>query len=535
MSTSFLRVCSVVILCFLSVRQVSAQQIVSGGPLDTVQANMDIRHYRLSLSVEPDRQRIEGDAEVSLVLLASAREILLDLVPALRVSRVTLDGKNVPFKHDGESLMVRSAVDIAKGEHRVRVWYGGQPPVARRAPWEGGFQWEKDSLSRPWVAISCQGEGGKIYFPCKDHPSDEPDNGADLHIRVPKGLMVAGPGLLQSARTHGRYTTFHWKTTYPISNYGILFNVAHYRVVSREYTTIAGKRVPMQFYVLDYHADEAPHQLEMLERSARVQEKYFGEYPWPAEKIGIAETPHLGMEHQTMNAYGNKFRYTNVGGQDFDWLMHHEFGHEWWGNKVTNKDWAHMWIQEGICVFGDALYIREMEGEDAYRARMRQTARASRNEKPIVQGEVIDAKQTYHPDIYGKAAFFMHTLRYIMGDSSFFPTLKQLATDPKYTYLNMVTTADLEALFSSAYGQSLSPVFYLFLRTTDKLDVQVKEVDEGQYLVRMPNAGMSLPIDVQTERGIERHLIPADGLRIASRTVPVIDPIGFYLKQVTIR
>jgi aminopeptidase N len=176
-----------------------------------------------------------------------------------------------------------------------------------------------------------------------------------------------------------------------------------------------------------------------------------------------------------------------------------------------------------------------MEGEDAYRARMRQTARASRNEKPIVQGEVIDAKQTYHPDIYGKAAFFMHTLRYIMGDSSFFPTLKQLATDPKYTYLNMVTTADLEALFSSAYGQSLSPVFYLFLRTTDKLDVQVKEVDEGQYLVRMPNAGMSLPIDVQTERGIERHLIPADGLRIASRTVPVIDPIGFYLKQVTIR
>jgi aminopeptidase N len=291
----------------------------------------------------------------------------------------------------------------------------------------------------------------------------------------------------------------------------------------------------MQFYVLDYHADKAPHQLEMLDRSARVQEKYFGEYPWPDEKIGIAETPHLGMEHQTMNAYGNKFRYTKVGGQDFDWLMHHEFGHEWWGNKVTNKDWAHMWIQEGICVFGDALYTRDMEGEEAYRARMRQTARAARNEKLIVQGETVDAKQTYHPDIYGKAAFFMHTLRYIIGDSIFFPTLKALATDPRYTYLNMVTTADVEAHFSAAYGQSLAPVFQLFLRTTDKLDVQVKEVEEGQYLVKLPNAGMNLPIDIQTDRGIERHVIPEDGLRISSITIPIIDPIGFYLKKITMQ
>jgi aminopeptidase N len=524
-----------VMLCFLAFGQLHAQRIVSGGPLKPVQANMDIRHYRLSLTVEPGRQWIGGDAEVTMILLAPTREVQLDLVPALRVSRVTLDGKNVPFTHEGESLTVSSADDISKGEHRVRVWYSGQPPVAPRAPWEGGFQWDKDSLGRPWVAISCQTEGGKIYFPCKDHPSDEPDHGADLHIRVPKGLVVAGPGLLQSTQSRGGYTTYHWKTIYPISNYGILFNVAQYKVVSRNYTTVSGKRVPMQFYVLDYHADKAAHQLEMLERSARVQEKYFGEYPWPAEKIGIAETPHLGMEHQTMNAYGNKFRYTKVGGHDFDWLMHHEFGHEWWGNKVTNRDWAHMWIQEGICVFGDILYVRDMEGEEAYRARMRQTARAARNEKPIVQGETVDAKQTYHPDIYGKAAFFMHTLRYIIGDSIFFPALKQLATDPGFTYLNTVTTADVEAHFSAAYGQSLSPVFQLFLRTTDKLDVQVKEVDEGQYLVKMANAGMSLPIDIQTNRGIERYVVPADGLRISSTAIPVIDPIGFYLKKITIQ
>jgi aminopeptidase N len=530
-----MRVYTVVMFYLLAALPVWSQQVVSGGPLKPVQANMDIRHYRLSLTVEPNRQWIEGDAEITMSLRSPAAEIMLDLVPAMQVRRVTLDGKNIPFDHQGEMLSVRGAEAFAAGLHRVNVWYSGVPPVAPRAPWEGGFQWEKDSLGRPWVAISCQTEGGKIYFPCKDHPSDEPDNGADLHIRVPKGLVVAGPGMLQSTRTRGGYTTYHWKTIYPISNYGILFNVAHYRVVDRTYTTVSGKRMPMQFYVLDYHADKAPHQLEMLERSARVQEKYFGEYPWPAEKIGIVETPHLGMEHQTMNAYGNKFRYTRVGGEDFDWLMHHEFGHEWWGNKVTNKDWAHMWIQEGICVFGDALYVRDLEGEEAYRARMRQTARSARNEKPIVQGETVDAKQTYHPDIYGKAAFFMHTLRYIIGDSIFFPTLKALATDPGYTYLNMVTTADVEAHFSAAYGQSLAPVFQLFLRTTDKLDVQVRETDEGQYLITLVNAGMSLPIDIRTDRGLERHLVPAEGLRISSRSIPDIDPVGFYLKKVTIQ
>jgi aminopeptidase N len=137
------------------------------------------------------------------------------------------------------------------------------------------------------------------------------------------------------------------------------------------------------------------------------------------EKIGIVETPHLGMEHQTMNAYGNKFRYTQVGGKDFDWLLTHEFGHEWWGNKVTVKDWADYWIHEGICNFGDVLYTRELEGESAYLRRFQQMALNFRNQKPIIIGKDIDEETAYHDDIYGKGAFFMHTLRYVIGDSIF--------------------------------------------------------------------------------------------------------------------
>ena len=260
----------------------------------------------------------------------------------------------------------------------------------------------------------------------------------------------------------------------------------------------------MQFYVLEENESKAAHHLELLEKSCRVLEKYFGEYPWAKEKIGIAETPHLGMEHQSMNAYGNKFRYVQLGGQDFDWLLHHEFGHEWWANKITNRDWAHMWIQEGICTYGDALIVRDLEGEEAYLKRMQQTARSTQNKLPIVQGEEIDSDQTYQGDIYGKGAFFMHTLRYIMGDEIFFPALKKLATDPQYTYDNTVITADVEKLFSGAYGKTLQPLFHLFLYTTYKLEIQVKQTADDKYKVSLLNLDMLIPIDIITDAGSQR-------------------------------
>jgi aminopeptidase N len=288
----------------------------------------------------------------------------------------------------------------------------------------------------------------------------------------------------------------------------------------------------MQFYVLEEHKHRANHLLDIFERSVRVQEKYFGEYPWIKEKLAICETPHLGMEHQTLNAYGNKFRYTKAGGQDFDWLLHHELGHEWWGNKVTGIDWADMWIQEGICTFGDHLYTREADGEEAYRKRMQQTARAIKNEKAVVQGKNLDTDVVYHGDIYGKGAFFMHTIRYVTGDAIFFPTLKKLATDPKYTYDNLVSTDDVEQLFSQASGQDLKPLFDFYLRTVNKLDVLVKQTGDNKYQVQLINFDAAIPMDIKTDAGVQRTTLSKAGITITSTTTPVIDPEVFYLKRV---
>jgi aminopeptidase N len=524
-----------ILIVFLSV-SLSAQNLRSGGKLKPEQAIMDIRHYTVALTVDPEKQTINGYTEITLVLSEASPILLFDLWHGLTVEQVLVNGKKETFNHAQNDLLTITGAKVFAVAKRltVKVVYGGTPGVAVRPPWTGGFQWSKDGQGNPWIAVTCQSEGAKIYFPCKDHPSDEPNEGADMIITVPKGLSVAGPGLLKDVKNSKTTSTWHWKTNYTISNYCIVFNVGKYTNVTRTYTSVVGNKIPMEFYVLEEHADKAPHHLEVLERTCQVLEKYFGEYPWAKEKIGIVETPHLGMEHQSMNAYGNQFKYTKVGGEDFDWLLTHEFGHEWWANKVTNKDWGHMWIQEGICSFGDRLYVRELAGEEAYLKSMQQTARGTQNVKPIVQGEEVDSDDAYHGDIYGKGAFFMHTLRFVLGDSIFFPTLKKLATDKRYTYDSFVTTDDVEELFSTASGKNLEALFDFYLRTTNKLEFTIKQTEDEKYKITLTNFDEALPVQLSVDGVLSKQLISKEGVIVTGKTWPILDPNVYYLKKVVL-
>src|SRR6267154_2194993 len=499
-----------------------SQNLKSGGTLKPEQAIMDIRHYAITLDIDPQKKYIKGSTEIDLILTQATQALLFDLWHNYTVNQVMVNGKSTPFQQ-GEDDLILIPKELPAGKVKVKIDYEGTPGIAERAPWTGGFQWEKDSKGNPWIAVTCQAEGGKIFFPCKDHPSDEPNEGADLLLTVPKGLVAAGPGLMIKQSTKNDKTTFHWKTNYTISNYCLVFNIGNYKKVSRDYTTVNGTKVGMDFYVTADNESKAAHELDLMAEACRILEKYFGEYPWAKEKIGLCETPHLGMEHQSLIAYGNKFRYTKVGNEDYDWLLVHEFGHEWWANKVTNRNWADMWIQEGICSFADALHIREEGGEPEYMKWMQQKARNAQNKLPIVQGDDVDSDKAYHGDIYGKAAFFMHTLRYVMGDDLFFATLKKLATDPQYIYDHTVTTNDVEMLFSTAYGKSLKPLFDLFLRTTDKLEIAMKQVDVDKYSIQLANLDFEIPIEVVTSTGMQKVTLDKKKTTLTSTTLPLID------------
>lgn len=506
--------------------------LISGGKQDPLQAIMDIRHYTIALDVDMQQQMINGHATIDVILSQHTDTLLFNLVHLLEIKRITVNNKNIHFTQRDDLVFIVDTHGFS-GRQTINIEYGGKPPVALHPPWDGGFTWTKDANGNPWMAINCQSEGGDVYFPCKDHPGDEPNEGVDLIITVPNGLTVAGPGLLQSV-TNGtsNNVTFHWKTNYTISNYCIIFNIGKYKVVSRTYTTIKGNKVPMQFYVLEEDTAYAMHALEVKERDTRILEKYFGEYPWVKEKIGLAEVPNSGMEHQTMITYGGKFKYENIGGQDYSDNLFHEYAHEWWANKVTNSDWAHMWIQEGIATYAEALAMRELGGETAYDSMMLNFKLRIQNKKPVVQGEVVNGTDAYTGDIYVKGAFFMHTLRHVLGDSVFFSALKQLATDTKYTYDNFVTTDDVEQLFSKNAGKDLKPLFDFYLKTTSRLDIVVSQTGLNEYGIQINNISMPLPVDAMTSTGIQHMLLRGVPVKMKSSFPPIVDPKGYYLKRV---
>jgi aminopeptidase N len=507
----------------------------SGGKLDPLQANMDIRHYTLSLNVDIPDKSIAGFVETDLILVHPADTILFDLIDRFVVKEITVDKKVVKFTRGNDRIYITSDKQFLQGKHKVKIVYEGKPPIPARPPWSGGFTWTTDKNGKPWVAINCQIDGAKIYFPCKDHPSDEPNEGVDLFVTVPKGLTVAAFGLLQKATTKGDKVTFHWKTNYTISNYCILFNVADYQVVSRNYKTIAGNTVPIDYFILRQDAGKAQSVLDIRERDTRILEKYFGEYPWVKEKMGIAQVPNSGMEHQTMITYGDPFNYKRFKGQNYSDNLFHEFAHEWFANKVTNKDWAHMWIQEGIATYAEALCFRELTGEKGYDSLLLHFKKYVENKKPVVQGEEVNSQDTYGRDIYFKGALFMNTLRYVTGDEIFFPTLKKLATDPKYTYDNFVTTDDVEKLFSDASKMNLKPLFDFYLRTVKVLEVSVKQTGMTSWVIQPKQVpAMPIPLEISGSNGVTRIQLTDQPIQIESTTLPVIDAGNHYLKRVIV-
>ena len=238
-----------------------------------------------------------------------------------------------------------------------------------------------------------------------------------------------------------------------------------------------------------------------------------------------------------MITFDNKFIYKQVGGQEYSANLFHEYAHEWWANKVTNKDWGHMWIQEGIATYAEALAMLELGGEAAYDEIIAGHRRGSKNAHAVVPaGEGISEKEVYSGgDIYTKGSFFMHSLRYLIGDDVFFPTLKKLATDPQYTYDNFVTTQDVEKLFSKASGKDLKPFFDFYLRTTDILDINVKEIGFQKYQIKINNFFMPMPIEITTNGKTNRMMISKEGITVNSALAPQVDAKGFYLKKVTIK
>lgn len=459
-------------------RELGVRPTETGGPLMFEQAVFDVTDYEIDVKVDTKERSIIGDTLMNARIVIPTNVIVLDLDTTFTVSSIENWMDKVKWERRGAKLWIWFPQTLQNGELiAIRTKYSGKPRVAPRAPWIGGFMWEKTPSGADWVSIALQNDGADLYFPVKDHPSDKVET-ATMLITVPDPLVVAAPGVLDSViKNKDKTSTYKWEVRNPIPNYSLVFNAAPYRVIKDSVKSITGEMIPIEFYILPESYDNAAKLIAETKKYNAFYEKYLGPFPWRSQKLGIAETPHLGMEHSTMLAYGNKFKFNEDG---LDWLQLHEFGHEWWANLVTASDWRDFWIHEGFQSFMDTLYIEETKGKAAYLTAMKNRARGFKNKQPVAPREPKIAYQVYMSepdylssdgDIYGKGAYFLHTLRYYIGDEAFFKALRRMAypdkemekkTDGSQTRL--VNTDDFLTIAEAESGKKLDWLFEMYLR-----------------------------------------------------------------------
>jgi aminopeptidase N len=491
----------------------------SGGELIPEQACYDVLHYELALAVDPGKLAIEGTLTMSARAVGDCARLALDLDPALAVRGVTVGGKAARHEHkDGRIWIVPEPVPAAGTEFAVAVEYGGEPREARNPPWDGGFTWKRTKDGEPWIATSCQGEGADLWWPCKDHPSDKP-LGVDLRITVPKELVVASNGVLRGKpKAAGGRRTYEWRTEQPISNYCVALNIAPYVLIEDTFTCIDGTKMPVQLFVLPEHAERGRKFLPQFLDHVKAFEEILGPYPFRAEKYGIAETPHLGMEHQTIIAYGNGFRADS---EEYDWLHNHELAHEWWGNLVTCRDWKDMWIHEGFGTYMQPLYREKRFGKAAYREEMAKAR--TMNRSPVAPRATKNSHEIYFGgggsnDIYFKGSWVLHTLRWQLGDEKFFECLRRFCYPTEAarkaidgSQVRLVDTDDFVRLCTEIAGEDLAWFFEVYVRqpVLPKLE---SEVAGGVLRLRWVTPGdlpFALPVPVVV--GGKEHRVAMQG------------------------
>jgi len=402
------------------------------GSLRVERTCYDVIHYHLDVKVDPDSQTIRGSNTITFRVMGPSSRLQVDLFSNMVIDKMELDKKAVTYSREANAVFVDIPTMKIGSHHKLTVAYGGRPVVGLNPPWDGGLIWTKDAEGDPWVAVACEGKGASLWWPTKDHPGDEPDS-MMISVTVPPGLMNVSNGRLRKESTlKNGWKRFDYAVTYPINNYNVTINVGKFAYFGE---VMGGKNpLTLDYYVLRENLEKAKEQFKQTRPMMEVFEKYLGPYPFRRDGFKLVESPHLGMEHQSAVAYGNKYVNGYKGtsqsaeGVLFDLLIIHESGHEWWGNNVSAADHADMWIHESFCAYAEGLYVEGMWGTDAATRYVNGKKQLVQNERPIIG--VYGVNQSGAGDMYPKGALMLNTLRSaIHNDSLWFAILRGMQKD----------------------------------------------------------------------------------------------------------
>ncbi len=441
------------------------------GSITPERAWWDVTEYNLTVYFDFNKKSLLGSNQISYkIVSAPAAEMQIDLQVGLNIDSVLFEGNQLGYRREGNVYFVKTTPGQMVGSTgKVMVYYSGIPRPAIRPPWDGGVIWSKDDKGNPWISVACQGLGASVWFPCKDHQSDEPDHTL-LNIITPDSLVAVGNGRLKNTTNNNDgTTTYTWEVVNPINNYNIIPYIGKY---THWHETFAGEKgnLDCDYWVLDYNLEKAQKQFVQAAEMLQCFEHWFGPYPFYEDGFKLVESPHLGMEHQSAVAYGNKFANGYLGndlsesgwGLKWDFILVHESGHEWFGNNITTNDVADMWVHESFTNYSETLFTTCKFGIEAGNDYVVGTQKRIQNDMPI-QGP-FGVNQEGSGDMYYKGGNLVHLIRQIISnDSTFRNILRGLNNE---FYHQTIDGKDLENYISEKSGIDFSKVFDQYLRTT---------------------------------------------------------------------
>lgn len=447
----------------------------------------------------------------------AGKKMQIDLQKPLEIDSIIFHGKKVnSFTRNGNvyiidfgdynfiSAKTSLSRKIPVTLYKLLIYYHGKPREAVYPPWDGGWIFAKDEKGRPWMTVACQGLGASVWYPCKDHQSDEPDQGATIQVKIPDTMVAVANGrLISKEDQHNGNIVYTWQVKDPINNYDIVPYIGNYVHFSDNYIGETEKNLSLDYWVLDYNLDKAKKQFGRdVKRMMKAFEYWFGPYPFYQDGYKLVESSHLGMEHQSATAYGNHYEDGYLGsdlsgsgwGMKWDYIIVHESGHEWFGNSVTTNDIADMWVHEGFTMYSEVLFIEYFYGKKAGDEYVQGIRMNISNSIPVIGPYGVN--QEGSGDMYNKGANMLHTIRQVINDDSLFR--KILRGMNREFYHRTIDSKDVEAYFSKESGKDLSKIFDQYLRTT-KIPVLEYKISGDKLSYRWANCvqGFEMPVRLQ--------------------------------------
>lgn len=481
------------------------------GMLTPDRACYDVKYYHLDIKLNTDSESISGYNDIYFKVEQPFSLMQVDLSKKLKIEKIVF-GKydSLSYSREFNAIHIQLPYTLKKDSlATLKIIYSGKPRVGKMLPWDGGLTWRKDQDGNPWVAVACQGAGASLWWPNKDHQSDEPDSML-ISVTVPDSLMNISNGRLRSVdNLHNGTSRYNWFVSKPINNYDVTFNMGKFVHFSDSHISGDNEVLTLDYYVKPYNLEKAKKQFEQVKPMLKCFEKYFGKYPFYKDGYKLVETPYLGMEHQSAVAYGNNYQTGYYGsdfsgiGVDFDYIIIHESAHEWWGNNITTKDIADMWIHEGFASYAEVLYTECMydsaKASDYANAQIKKI----QNEAPVIGPYNVNTEGS--GDMYPKGLAMLNTLRHVIhNDSLWFSVIKGLQTEFAY---QTITSKDVENYISKKCKTDYSYIFDQYLRHTKIPKLEITFLEKGKnpkieyrWIADVENFKMPVMITTQKDK-----------------------------------